>query len=406
MLLTLLAKKVALERSLGREKFLAAPNRGKFVVKERPMTIRLVAENFRSLRKLDWSPAGVCALVGPNGSGKTTALLLLECLRRALDRDWEAALGAFGSGPVRHLDATPEDVCEIRVELGKLSWMVHPERGVRLYERVRFGEEDLVTRGRGKSEITTSDGTTYQAGDQTALGRAAKADERLARSVLPMYRLVRGSGFHTAYRLDVLREEGSPQSNEARLDANGRNLFAVLRTWRDLSEHEHRWEFIADRAGAMFPNWFRRLDFTSVAQRVSASVVHAKWKEKLAPTDWSDGFFTTLLHLAALASQDAGGLVAIDEPENALHPALIREVVAAMRDWSAEQDVTVLLATHSPVVLDQFREEPEQVFVMEAGRDCLPVPLDVLKKREWLAHYSLGDLYAQLEVGAPPGSSA
>ena len=124
-------------------------------------------------------------------------------------------------------------------------------------------------------------------------------------------------------------------------------------------------------------------------------------KEKLGPTDWAGGFFTALLHLTALASSDQGGVVAIDEPENSLHPVLILALIEAMRDWSAQYDVTVLLGTHSPVVLDCFRKEPDQVYVMEKGKSQHPLVLTDVKKREWLDHYSLGDLYAQLEVGAP-----
>jgi predicted ATPase len=94
-------------------------------------------------------------------------------------------------------------------------------------------------------------------------------------------------------------------------------------------------------------------------------------------------------------------VLAIDEPENALHPYSIRRLMDAFREWSDAHDVTVLLATHSPVILDTFKELPEKVFVMQPDQEVLPVPLDQLKKRSWLAHFSLGDLYEHLEYGAP-----
>jgi len=43
-----------------------------------------------------------------------------------------------------------------------------------------------------------------------------------------------------------------------------------------------------------------------------------------------------------------------------------------------EGSVTVLLATHSPVLLDQFRDEPEQVFVMQSDLEHLPVAAENL----------------------------
>ncbi|MBI4815591.1 MAG: ATP-binding protein [Deltaproteobacteria bacterium] len=213
--------------------------------------------------------------------------------------------------------------------------------------------------------------------------------------------MIERSRYYGRHHIDELVDIGSPQSRETQLETHGRNLFAVLRNWRDLSEHEHRWNFVLERLRDSFP-WLRRLDFDSLGQRVSAQAIRTKSsEEKLSPSDWPDGFFVSLLQLTAVASGDAGGVVAIDEPENSLHPRLIRALIEAMRDWSAARDVTVLLATHSPVVLDCYSDAPEQVFVMQPELDQLPAALDELRKREWLEHYSLGDLYSQLEIGAP-----
>ena len=38
------------------------------------MAFTLTVRNYRGLRSVQWSPSGVCALVGPNGSGKTTLI--------------------------------------------------------------------------------------------------------------------------------------------------------------------------------------------------------------------------------------------------------------------------------------------------------------------------------------------
>jgi len=111
------------------------------------------------------------------------------------------------------------------------------------------------------------------------------------------------------------------------------------------------------------------------------------------------GWLTALLHLCAVAGGEPGSLIAIDEVENALHPYAIRKLVECFRDWSEEHDLTVCLATHSPLVLSQFKEEPEQVFVLEHGQETGPVPLTELYDTDWLARFSLGDLYAHGEFG-------
>jgi predicted ATPase len=74
-----------------------------------------------------------------------------------------------------------------------------------------------------------------------------------------------------------------------------------------------------------------------------------------------------------------------------------------MRTQAAERGLTILLSTHSPVLLNQFREVPEQVFVLGHGRDDkpTPAPLTALFDEDWLAHSDLGVLYEQLAFSSP-----
>jgi hypothetical protein len=50
--------------------------------------------------------------------------------------------------------------------------------------------------------------------------------------------------------------------------------------------------------------------------------------------------------------------------------------------------------------LNAFRDDPEDVFVMDPAADTLPVRLTDLRNPDWLTHFSLGDLYEHLEFGA------
>ena len=85
-----------------------------------------------------------------------------------------------------------------------------------------------------------------------------------------------------------------------------------------------------------------------------------------------------MLHLTAVAGAPKGSLIAIDDFGNDLHPYAIRELTQAFRDWSEERDLIVCLASHSPVLLDEFKEQPGSVFVMEQGLEKSPVPLTEL----------------------------
>src|SRR5207248_2716780 len=125
-----------------------------------------------------------------------------------------------------------------------------------------------------------------------------------------------------------------------------------------------------------------------------------QWNDPVSVYFASNGWLTALLHLLAVAGAERGSLVAIDEMENALHPYAIRALLEAFRDWGDEHDLTVCLATHSPVVLDEFNDAPARVFVMEHGQETVPVSLPDLCSPDWLAHFTLGKLYAHGDYGS------
>jgi predicted ATPase len=121
----------------------------------------------------------------------------------------------------------------------------------------------------------------------------------------------------------------------------------------------------------------------------------------LPPQRAADGVLTGLLHLTAIASTPKGGLVAFDEMENQLHPHAIRSILAAMRERAEERDLTVILTTHSPVVMNAFRHHLDHFYVLELANQGQPKSLDELHDEEWLAQSFLGELYENLEFGAP-----
>lgn len=128
----------------------------------------------------------------------------------------------------------------------------------------------------------------------------------------------------------------------------------------------------------------------------------ARLKKRIPIARESTGLVTALHQLCAIASCSRGGLVTIDEPETSLHPHAIKVLVEAARRWAADHDLRIVFATQSETVLDQFRDEPEKVFVLEPGQERSPRALTELFSREWLSQFSLGDLFAHLEFGSSP----
>jgi hypothetical protein len=198
---------------------------------------------------------------------------------------------------------------------------------------------------------------------------------------------------------NAIRKSGSPQGSDTELDPDGSNIFTVLRNWKAGDrKHEERFAFVHEGLRTCFPSLFEALDFESAGQIVSARFYMPRNERPipfhLAPT----GLLAGLLHLTAVASVEDGATVAIDEFENSLHPHAIRVLIEHIRERAAKMDLTVLLASHSPVVLDQFRDCPSQAIVMDPVNP--PTPLDKIEDPEWLAQFSLGELYAHENIGA------
>lgn len=390
------------------------------------MRVTLVVESYRALRHVRWElPRGVSALVGPNGSGKTTLLDVPELLRHALQHDVRAAIDARGGpGNLRNAQSDGNAPVILGVEIDALTWQLDlsprgasqsPLQGERAtvgdavaFDRnapvpgLEWHPDDANTRPVLARLVDLPEGIVWDndrvPSQHEMLQRIISHGRRAA--LRPLVLLLRGYRLYHAYDLASIRVNGSQVSSDEHLHPDGRNIFSVLRNWRDRKETRPRWEFVVESLRAAFPDTFADLDFDMAGQTVSGRIVAPQPDVSIATYFAANGWLVALLHLAAVASTEPAGAVAIDEMENGLHPYAIRAIIDAMRRWAEKTGISVVLATHSPVVLDQFKEEPWNVFVMEPGRETAPVALDALHDPEWLAHFSLGDLYAHDEFGA------
>ncbi len=375
--------------------------------------LTLHARNFKGLRRIDWPMRGLVVLTGANGAGKTSVLIALRTLRAAFDRGLPEAvsLTVGGSYNLKHHDAPADEPVELGLDAGDLSWRVQlsprgatvePRGRESLYEGAElvFERDEMGTHisafGEAAGGVLSDDGKRIDLpaipSDVLGLRWAAEAfpnDPRVAR----MASLVRG--LHVFYDPDLraLREGGSRASDDRNLHTHGRNVFAMLRRWRDRREDRPRYDFVDQGLRASFPGLYDGLDFDAAGQTLTARV-YRKGDETPNPlSDEANGLLAMLVNLADVASADEGGLVAIDEPEGSLHPYAIRRFVEMTRAWAETRGLTVILTTHSPVLLDRFNAEPDRVFVLERGHASLPVSLDAMRDRSWLASYTLGELY-------------
>ncbi len=367
------------------------------------MKLLIWCRNYRGLPSVGFQPSGVCALVGANGSGKSTLLSAFEFLRNLFLRSTQSAISLDGGHwGLRNLNSNPDAPVWIGVNLDGKEWRIElsllgTNGECFLHEGIWSGNENLIDVTSNIEHFRYRDSELTR-GDGSALRLVWDLFHDPA--IEDIVNFVRSIRTYRHYHLSQLREHGSRVDSDLYLLRHGQNLFAVLRNWRDRRDLRPSYDFVIESLRAAFPNFFDDLDFYGDAQTVRAKVYLQGVPEPMPLTFVPDGLLVSMLHLVAVAGSPGKSFVAIDDFENYLHPFAIRSLIESIRAWGERRDLCVLLVTHSPVVLDEFRSQPEQVFVMDLDPPNKPIPLDVLRDPEWLAHFSLGNLYSHLEFGS------
>jgi predicted ATPase len=376
------------------------------------MAITIETRNYRALRCTKWTPSGVCVVVGPNGAGKTTLLTLFEFLRNAYVRSAPSAIDQLGGVyGLRSWGSPEEEPVLVALTVDDLRWELQltaqgPTLSERLGEQVTRGPESVLSRAALSQRLVYRGSETAIADREERLGLRIIFDAAHPEDLGPLVRAVTNNRVYRSYNLWGLQTNGSRQSGDLYLHPNGQNVFAVLRNWRDRRDLMPQYEFVVTGLRAAFPDLFLDLDFHVAGMTITVDLIEPQWNQACPLALAPDGWITALLHLTAIAGAAEGSFVAIDDFGNDLHPYAIRALTAVFREWSEDRDLTVCLASHSPVLLDEFREHPDSVFVMERDLENRPVPLTELYDLDWLARFSLGRLYEHGEFGGQKGDGA
>ncbi|MCC6877814.1 MAG: ATP-binding protein [Sandaracinaceae bacterium] len=108
-----------------------------------------------------------------------------------------------------------------------------------------------------------------------------------------------------------------------------------------------------------------------------------------------------LYYLAFLVSSRVHGakLLLVEEPENGLHPARIREVVGLLREVS-KSGTQVLMATHSPLVINELEPDEVSLVTRTEEKGTIVTPIKDTKNFEQRKEvFALGELWLSYADG-------
>ncbi len=418
--------------------------------------LELQVEGFRSFKSQTWHPGELNVLIGPNRSGKSNLLSVLELLSAAANGRlgsyvqqqggmeplvWDGQADKIAirtkMTPLPPYSDPTTDAFTYKLEMGRIgsssSYRINHEV-LGNYCRVETGEMQdpfkLLVRSPHQAVVFSIDSQQFEkvpASDQTttttipypteeqpiqAVEDSLPEEETLlsfATGPFAANRFVAGfqqelaqwkiyQGFQTHRKAPV--REAQLTRRETQVDSEGSNLISVLHSLYT-SKREFKKE-IDSAMRAAFNNEFEELVFPPAAdQRIQMRIRWKNLKREQSTADLSDGTLRFLFLIAVLANPLPPPLIAIDEPETGLHPSMF-PIVAEYACHAASR-AQVILTTHSPEFLDAFDETIPTTTVVEWHNG--ETNLRTISGEElgyWLKQYTLGELYRSQELEAMP----
>lgn len=152
------------------------------------------------------------------------------------------------------------------------------------------------------------------------------------------------------------------------LQENGSQLAGVLDQLRD--KEPEKFELLNQEVNRLLPEYDRILFDTPDTGQRSFLLRTTRGKHKVQAEDLSTGTLFALAILTLAYIPDHPPLICIEEPDHGIHPRLLRDLQDALYRLSYPESVgekrdpiQIICTTHSPYFLDLFRDHPEEVVI-------------------------------------------
>lgn len=367
--------------------------------------------NYKSIKQLEMAAKPFMVLVGPNGSGKTNVVRAMQLLASVLERGTTAPIREQGWPQVVRREKKPARG-GLRLGASFKNERVRVQVSITLKGKV--GSEDVDVVCEDLSILAASGSNLHFAAEKGSInlhgfGDTSQPDPALLAVLFPGLRF-RPPDQHKHYtsrlkeRLQLLCEE-EPQNkgklrlltpalgavyfqilrectvsrlrldasalrSDARYQANGTQPLgpsgeglpvAVDRLRERGTEPAEAFRPILDTLREVYPRIVDVLPESFGQGRVTLNFRERGIAEPIPLDGVSDGVLHALALLIALGAHQQG-VLAIEEPENALHPWSVRKILRVAQEARRGQ---VLVTTHSESVVNAV-ENPESLFIVEA----------------------------------------
>lgn len=349
-------------------------------------------KSIRELRNFRLRP-DLNVLIGANGSGKTNFIRFFELLGYMMDsnkglQNYVSARGRSDAFLFRGMKITPEMEAYLTFGRNEYKFTLHAADDRSLF----FAQESAPFDGPLSGPIENDQGT----GHLESKISWTKYRSRSEQWVLDTIQDWRVYHFHdTSPSAPVMGVSNTVDYQV--LQGNAANLapFLLHMSHENPEQYAQIQEVI--RQVAPFFGTF-------VLQEDAQWQTQLLWKDRYSdllyyPHQLSDGTIRFICLATVLLQPNLPSTLIIDEPELGLHPFAIQLLASLLHE--ASERAQLIVSTQSSLLLDELL--PEQVIVVnhQDGETVL-TRQDSGQLAEWLAEYTLGQLWEKNELGGTP----
>ena len=386
----------------------------------------LTVTGFRSFKQISWSPTNLNLIIGPNGSGKSNLLKFFDLLRQSADGDledhilreggferllWDGQVDAIDtslrfSPAEEERDVFPEDMA-YHLLLKKTGFAGDYQIGMETLTSSEISPGDTeqfqyllrtlskaIIQNKNKDEIPYFEdfNPTETLLSQTGTPFTKKHVSSRLQQVISSWRIFQSLDTTPG---SIIRRPVVAR-NDTLLAGDGHNLISVLHT---LYTTDRKFEQAITLAMiAAFGEDFDKLVFPPAAD--NQVQLRIRWKtlrQEQSASEISDGTLRYLFLLTILAHPNPGSLIAIDEPEIGLHPAMMR-IIAEYAEQTSKK-TQIIITTHSAEFLTACSDYAPSTSVIQWNEGASTIhQISEENLTFWLQDYTLGSLFVTGEL--------
>lgn len=380
------------------------------------MLRKLTVKNFKGISSIQIELNSFTVLIGQNGSGKSTVLQAMELM------------AAFLRGDVNHFlsrqGLTFDDL--VSISGGESSFEIQIDFTVNETKFVWFVEFSRGDNGlQVETESLRKHDSAFRFSSLAAINRLDLSDSDGVPRDLPKIGIRFSQSILKAIKLDYPPEEialatgalekilylgidsaealrkPSKVKKPAFVGRGGENIASFFHALPPIKQAEVSAllrKFIPQIAGVQS----RELDNGEVILRFQEEFGEAEQLRKtyIDSINISDGTLRILANLVVIVSSSPGTVLLLDEIENGIDPNHVNLLVQLLRDTINETEFQVILATHSPVILNFVDEQG--ILYMSRTKDGNVVANQLFARediKQMLEYMGPGEVWLNLEEG-------